>query len=349
MYKRSELNFLLEVIVCQFLLIVYYRMFMFKPIFNLSYNASLNWFHGIIIFFTIGTGVFCADNKSLIDAFICTALPLEIYTVLIYLPYKNLGLFAVLICLFLVLLLYAILLFKQKIRNKDMIFDVISYRIRKYVNCSKFIASIFLLIIVAPVVYNTVNNIPMTKTHKISISSNDGSTILNDENMAMILKLEEDTWKTLSRDEKIEVLQKVADIEAVHFGIPLQMEVTVEKLDVNVRGKYNDAERKISIDTDVFNKESAHTVVEILCHEAYHGYERRLTELYRKLGENDQGLLIFKDVKAYDEEFKNYTTGEGYYEQKVEEHAREYSRLAINKYFGYIEEYYRSRAEDSDA
>ena len=162
-------------------------------------------------------------------------------------------------------------------------------------------------------------------------------------NIDTILLLQEDQWEKLSAQEKLNVLQTVANIEATYLGLPHELNVTVEALDELTRGHYNDGTHTIAIDADHLSESSAHDLVETIAHEAYHAYERRLVDLYYNAGSQERNLLLFGRIEEYRDNFDNYIDGDedliGYATQAVELDSVKYAIAAVVDYYDAIEEY----------
>ena len=58
--------------------------------------------------------------------------------------------------------------------------------------------------------------------------------------MDTILLLQEDEWEKLSAQERLDVLQTVANIEQRYLGLPNELNVGVANLDADILGYYTD-------------------------------------------------------------------------------------------------------------
>lgn len=179
------------------------------------------------------------------------------------------------------------------------------------------------------------------KTEEAAVAYGDEYSFV--ENVDTMLKLQEDVWKYLSPEERLEVLQCVANCEARYLGIWTPITVKVEELEDGLGGFYRESEYAIYIDRECFLNNSAFDSVETICHESYHAYSFRLVELYLNADEKTKQLLIFEDIKKYAEEFDNYVSGEDdlytYYQQECEQDAYAYGRQSAREYYQLIEEY----------
>ena len=162
-------------------------------------------------------------------------------------------------------------------------------------------------------------------------------------NIDTILLLQEDAWERLSGQERLNVLQTVANIEATYLGLPHELNVVVDLLDETTSGHYNDSTHTIAVNADYIAGESAHDLVETIAHEAYHAYEYRLVDLYNDVSSQERNLLIFNRISEYEDNFENYIDGDedlyGYITQAVETDSIKYALTAVIDYYTAIEDY----------
>lgn len=186
------------------------------------------------------------------------------------------------------------------------------------------------------------------KPEEVSVTYGDEYSFA--ENVDTMLKLQEDEWKYLPEEERLEVLQCVAYCEARYLGIWTPLTVKVEKMDDQIGGYYSEAEHAIYVNRDCFLNNSAMDSVETICHESYHAYSYRLVELYLNADEKTRQLLIFDDIKQYAEEFSAYTSLEEdlytYYQQKCEKDAYSYGRQSAREYYQMIEQYLEEKGRE---
>lgn len=162
-------------------------------------------------------------------------------------------------------------------------------------------------------------------------------------NIDTILLLQEDEWAVLSIQERLDVLQTVANIEATYLGLPHELNVVIDVTGEYTAGHYNDGVHEITINPDVLADSTAHEAVEILAHEAYHAYEHRLVDLYNNVSAQERNLLIFGRIEEYRDNFEHYIDGNediyGYLFQAVELDSDKYAIAAIEDYYSAIDDY----------
>ena len=175
-----------------------------------------------------------------------------------------------------------------------------------------------------------------------SVNPGAGEVTLKD-NLEIVKLLREEFWVDLSVQERIDVLQTIANIEASHLGLPHKLKVISVSIDEKTLGYYADQTHTIAINACVLQNSGTQEVLEVLVHEAYHAYEYRLAELYRAADDNLQDLRLLQRAKIYSEELETYIDGEvdpvGYMFQSVEIDCDAYAAAAVDDYFTVIEEY----------
>lgn len=156
-----------------------------------------------------------------------------------------------------------------------------------------------------------------------------------------IKRLHPDIWTTLSVEDRGELLQMVANVEAARLGLPHELKVVLRDQSEGTLASYRDSEHLIVISTSVVETEPVEDVIQSVCHEAEHAYQHRLVDLYE--GAEAPELLILQDARTYAREFKIYTNGddpnstfEAYYSQQVEEDARAAGRQGVERWKAWI-------------
>ena len=166
-------------------------------------------------------------------------------------------------------------------------------------------------------------------------------TIAN--NMDTILLLQEDEWAKLSAQERLNVLQTVANIEQRYLGLPNELNVGVANMDADTLGYYTDKTHEIIVSADSLLYDSPWEVLDTICHEAYHSYQYRLVEALNSADESSKNLRIFRKAYTYADEFASYKDGSadfcGYYTQDCESDARDYAEDAVSDYYWRIMDY----------
>lgn len=167
------------------------------------------------------------------------------------------------------------------------------------------------------------------------------STIEN--NLETICLLEEETWDNLSLQERMDVLQVIANIEASYLGLPHELNAISAISDEETLGYYDDQTHTIAINIDFLQNGNSADILETLTHEAFHAYEHRLVDLYESVTDELKELRLLHRAKIYSDEFENYIDGSddpiGYFFQAVELDSDAYAAAAVQQYFDAIYAY----------
>lgn len=188
----------------------------------------------------------------------------------------------------------------------------------------------------------------MQSTVTATISETDNEEYSLKNNIDTLTQLDDKVWKTLSLQDKLDLMQLVANIEQRYLGTyDLNVEASTMK---GCYGYYDDEKHKIVINLQHLKNDESWQVLDTLAHEAYHAYQHGLVDPYEKADTKQKQLIVFRSVKEYSIEFKNYNSGEDnfeeYYNQKCEEKAREYAKEAVVDYHNKIMQYIEENGEE---
>lgn len=161
-----------------------------------------------------------------------------------------------------------------------------------------------------------------------------------ENNLETIILLQEETWEDLSLQERMNVLQTMANIESSYLGLPHELNVISVVSDEETLGYYDDQTHTIAININFLQKGDSTDILETLTHEAFHAYEHRLVDLYESAADELKELRLLHRAKIYSEEFENYIDGSddpiGYFFQAVEFDSGAYATSAVDRYFDAI-------------
>lgn len=287
------------------------------------------------------------SRRTRLCAFININTPLAIYSILVYYTPLRGVINALLLGSALCLLVYAV--FSGAICLSDIrtgVFRKHAKRFlkfffhRSYMIVAGTLSAAYLVMVVYVIFGGTaLNSSVTTETPKVN-----NETIAG--NMDTVLLLQEDRWAELSAQEKLDVLQTVANIEATYLGIPHELHVKTDMLGEWVLGCYADDSHTIFVNAEMYLEESAHEMVRVISHEAYHAYEYRLVDLYQGASDSLRNLRLFNRISKYEYEFNNYIDGEldavGYALQLVEIDSDAYAASAVDDYYEAIAEHLNS-------
>ena len=319
---------------------------MFRCIGSFTYKESKTILCFLVFVLILG-GV-CLELKKRrndFSIFANLAIPYGIYTSLSYFDIRRRTITIVLIVCLILTLLYSTFVLMQKVKNKRYIKKIFKRRIQWVVASTQSIFTIGFSIIIFSIAINLVlENTILQSTVTSTISEADNEEYSLKNNIDALTQLDDGVWKTLSLQDKLDLMQLVANIEQRYLGTyDLNVEASITK---GCCGYYDDGKHKIVINLDHLKNDESWQVLDTLAHEAYHAYQHRLVDLYEKADTKQKQLIVFRSVKEYSIEFKHYNSGEDnfeeYYNQKCEEKARKYAEEAVadyhNKIMQYIEE-----------
>ncbi len=154
--------------------------------------------------------------------------------------------------------------------------------------------------------------------------------------------LENTAWGELTVEERLDVLQTVANIERSYLGVPHELPVGAGTMEEETLGEYNPVTNQIVLNLDHLVEDDAKDVLDTVLHECYHAYQHSVVELYSQSPERYRQLQLFSEARSYVEELGDYQDGddfEAYYTQLIEMDARSYAESGIKEYYGRIEAY----------
>jgi hypothetical protein len=173
----------------------------------------------------------------------------------------------------------------------------------------------------------------------ISEISDEERQAIEEEFDARCKDLDSDIWATLTTQEKLDLLQYICDYESrFTLGCGPVWLCAGDTGDESIQGTYNSQTRIVTIQTEHLEEDHAAKVLETTLHELRHAYQRDLVDMYDSLEsfirKEYRDMLLFKQMRAFSEEFENYHSGDedfqAYYDQAVEEDSRywAYDRMA---------------------
>ena len=172
-------------------------------------------------------------------------------------------------------------------------------------------------------------------------SAADPQTICgNIETLAMF---QQKVWKTLSVEEKLDILQTEANIEGCFLGLPHELNVGAKNLEEGLEGYYYDPHHQIVVNLESLISSPPEKLCNTIAHEARHAAQHRMIDVYNEAAEDKKRLIMFQNAARYKKEFENYSDGfsnfREYYEQAVEKDARRYAEDTVKLYFEMLEKY----------
>ena len=175
-------------------------------------------------------------------------------------------------------------------------------------------------------------------------------------NIETVAKIDPDGgWRSLSVDEKAAVLETVVRIECRYLGMcDSAPSLELAYLEEGLLGQYDNERDVITLSYNyvVDSGSSGYSVVQVLCHELYHRYQRYQVNLLQAIRDSDDtakyaNLLFLDNAGIYEEEFSSYISPDDnsvvsyylYSSQKLEQDAEKYGNASVVDYYEQIRSY----------
>lgn len=328
MKKLENIN---EYVLFGFLSIICYKKAYFRNLNGFSRIESVAFLIFLLVV-SIAVNILCNNSKrnEIFHFMVSLCLPYEIYYVLSFYHAGDRLMRILWIAVLVISAFFCIMIFARKIQNKNQKKEIIKRRLKFAV------FGIQNILAVSIIIFLTISN--MGEWFRgIEFAMAEKNAGINYEKeytvkrcKETLAKLQQDVWETLSRNEKLELLFVIAEIEADYLGLPHQLFVEVKEIeDEETLGYYTNEKNTIYIDETAFETSQAYEVLGVMLHEAYHAYQLQAVKVYRSVDNQAKRLLMFRGARSYEWEFINYIDGDEdfdtYYEQQMEEDARKYS------------------------
>lgn len=346
--NTTPAGFVLDHVVWGAMALYLYKCFLFCPLGRSTVRQSQLILILLVASCSLLGGVFqIKRQRNGYHIFFNLMIGLGAYTVLAYWPVRPLLIRTVLVAVAVLSALYALFALAQKYapapasgKRKRRIF---LRRLRRVAAVAQALlavgCAVILGVIASPLV---VGNAVLSAGVSPAASDVQEQTIAN--HMDTILLLQQEQWQQLTVDQKLDVLQTVANIECRYLGIPHELNVGIAPAGEDIYGFYVDPTYEVVLSMASLLNDPAEDILDTVCHEAYHSYQHCLVDVYDALDAESRELRLFRQAAAYREEFQNYSDGEegafsSYYDQACESDARAYAADAVRDYYSRIEEY----------
>lgn len=324
-----------------------YLALMFRCLGGLSFDASRVILWGVIaVSCLLGSTMEYKTRRNNFSIFLNLTFAYGLFTAIAYYPLRKSLVVGLLCTAAVTSAVFAALVLCPQIKSRCKRRAILRRRILHVLSFSHLLFSsasfILLLTLAVPLLLGSAMFRPSVKPATQENVSQ--QTIAN--NMDTLLLLQDELWEDLTVDEKLNVLQTVANIEQRYLGIPHEMNVGAENVETGTLGYYLERTHGIIINLAYLLDCSSRDALDVVCHEAYHCYQHCLVAIYGTLEPSEQQLSLFYKVGIYAEEFASYDNGEdnllSYYTQRCESDARSYAVSAVDDYFNQIDEYLQS-------
>lgn len=332
---------------------IWYKNILFHCLPNLTYETSRAVLWSMLLAsIVVCSGYFFRKKRTGWSILVSLLFPYGLYTIGAYWKTFQNRIVIVLVSSTVISFLLGILVITRRINRRKSLKRVIVKRIQRWASTTGTIFSIAMAVIMVPLLLQGAFGMTLFKS---SVEANIGigteeQTISN--NIDMVLKLQAEEWCSLSTNEKLNVLQCVANIEAHYLGISNELNVGASNLPEYTLACYSDASHTIYLNLEHLENDPVDEVLNSCCHEAYHSYQHRLVDAYNEASEDVQKLRVYKNTVHYVDEFGAYVDGYedfcSYYSQQCEKDARTYAEDAVEDYYSRIDEYLNSDSEQKD-
>lgn len=353
--SMGELWFLAEHVFWAVIWMVEYKFLFFRSISGLELTESRR----ILWAMVIGCSAWgiCRQrerHRNMYSVMCNLVTAFGMYTVIAYMPVRPVLIRAFLVGTGILAILYVALIQLQPVRTNSASRrrKIRLFRLEQSIaavhNTVAVGMTALLLTFFLPLVFgSTLLNADVAPTNALESGAQEPESYIQ-----TLLLLQEEEWQTLTVKQKLDVLQTVANLEQSYLGLPNELNVSAENTEENVSGYYRDDTHQIVVSLDDLLQRSAGYVLDTVCHEAYHSYQHRLTELYAAVPEESRRLQVFRSVESYAREFGTYEDGQedfdAYYSQACETDARDYAEKRVSDYEGEIWLYLTQTEEEAE-
>lgn len=323
---------------------VWYKNLLFRCMDDHSLAES-RWIFLVIIVVSCVVGILMEleYSRNGMSVFCNLMLGFGSYTVLTYLPIRRTLIIVTMSVVTILSFVFISIVMFRKIKNKRKAGKIVRWRMHKSLMISNRLFAMGLALVISVTGMGTffgsgIMNASEKPATKESINE---QTIAN--NIETVLLLQDELWETLTVQQRLNVLQTIANIEQRYLGLPNELNVGATNLREGVLAYYTDNTHEIIISIDSLLNNSSWELLDSVCHEAYHSYQHRLVDAYCGSDEEIKSLRIFRKANSYADEFSDYISGDedfcSYYFQNCESDARDYAEEAVYDYYQRINEY----------
>ena len=211
---KGRIEFIIDHIWWAFIAWIWYKSILFRCLETHSLKESRMTLLVMILGCSIlGIALEMKKQRNSISVLMNLLAGFGLYTVFAYLPIRQDLILIPLIIAVMLTVLYLFFILCHKIKNKEKIKKILARRIIRALSKARNIICVGLAVIMVLIGINAVFGTSLLRPSVAPAkqSNVEEQTIAN--NMETLFLLKEDTWKTLSVEEKLDVLQTVANIE----------------------------------------------------------------------------------------------------------------------------------------
>ena len=201
---------------------------------------------------------------------------------------------------------------------------------KKKEGCFRLQLAVFAALLLASLIY--LGSQWVTRREEAKPLMDRGQTeYLMERNWEVLKPFDQETFSSLTEEERLEAMNALAAWEAVYLGLEPVTVVSEEFADADktsvVLGTYQNAGRRIRVNDTVLANGDRDTCLNVLCHELYHAYQWALAE-----GSVGDGIAKLEQVERWQNALAGYKSTDvseyrEYYVQDAETTARNYAKL----------------------
>lgn len=346
--KLSPKVYLFLSVFSAFIAMTIYRATIFRCLFFSTYNESkavlwVIWGVCLVVTYLLTF----RRRRNYFSLFTNTVLPLGIYSAITYKDSHMIivGVIGLAILILCGLLALAMIIASNHPDDFDKFLKMLKIKVLHFLNGAKSIASVCLSVLVIYIsglyAFDSPSLIPAVKP-VAAVEENKAEAI--EKNMPVISKIDESIWKNLSPEDRIDVMQTLANVEKVQLGISHEVNVRADSLGLGTYGVYDHSKHEVTINMQILMDDDSTDAVSTLCHELRHAFQHDSADAFLSLGKEYQQLEIFDDMRAFYENFEDYQSAsrdgfDEYESQTVEADSREYSEEQAAFYFWAVDKY----------
>lgn len=341
----TTFEFLLSVAWKYIIGFIWYKNFLFRVLPHRDVYDSLQLLLIMMLVSVVGFIIVMNRRKNGWTATACFVFPFGLYTMLTYSTTSALFIRVVAATSILLSLVYSILLFTRKIKQRGQIArrKVLQSRFSKCMYSASCIMAVGMLALMVGIGWNgyfgtglVTSSVEAEALHQ---DIKDKDTM--EANMNTVLKLQPAVWEDLNTRERIDVLQTVCNVETHYLGLNDLVTAQGDNLSPYTLGVYSDAQKLIRISLDYIENDPVEEVLSTLLHEIHHSYEHRLADVVDNILPEYRDLRLFKDATHYSQEVDDYINPRedyyGYMTQRLEMDSEKYAELGVREYYARIE------------
>lgn len=318
-----------------------YMKYIFRVIPTFEYTESK-----IVFLVMIGFGSYVGylktsdNNRNLLAAFCSIAIPEGLYSVAAYFNMYPVMIVSIILVM-VIISLYVMNKSRSEYNNRQR------YK-KAIVVMNKALLSVTCILLVVTIsVRNTLSSGELFSIgDEPSSTTTESKDYKSESALSFLYQFDECNWEKIPKEERATAMIDLARIEKNYLGITQEIKIEFVNLESkNLAGSTNAQDGVIRLDEGYLsrytNRYNAHEAMDTVCHEMRHIYQHEIINLYKKVDETDQKLLIFRSADKYIDEFNNYIPsnedGTKYSNQLVEEDSRAYADTRKNYYYNLME------------